>query len=198
MHATATPAGDEQAGGESTLLRVGLVLAGSAIGALSLPPFDYSALAWLTVVPLLVVLRTASVPAGFAYGLLYGCGYGWATSWWAVQAVTRYFDMSLPLASLGMLVFYVAIFAPSFGLFGAGAACLLRKLRAPVAAIAIPCLWVVHELVRDRVVGQPWNLLGYSQHGNPGLIQIAAVTGVYGVSFLLVVGNFALMTAALQ
>jgi apolipoprotein N-acyltransferase len=198
MHATATPAGDEQAGGGSTLLRVGLVLAGSAIGALSLPPFDYSALAWLTIVPLLVVLRTATVPAGFAYGLLYGCGYGWATSWWAVQAVTRYFDMSLPLASLGMLVFYVAIFAPSFGLFGAGAACLLRKLRAPVSAIAIPCLWVVHELVRDRVVGQPWNLLGYSQHGNPGLIQIAAVTGVYGVSFLLVVGNFALMTAALQ
>ena len=198
MHATATPDDHEQRGRRSTLLRVGLVLAGSATGALSLPPFDYSALAWLTVVPLLIVLRSASAPAGFAYGLLYGCGYGWATSWWAVQAVMRYFHMGLPLASVGMLFFYIAIFAPSFGLFGAGAACLLRKLRAPLAAIAIPCLWVVHELVRDRIVGQPWNLLGYSQHGHPGLIQIAAVTGVYGVSFLLVVGNFALATAALQ
>ena len=171
---------------------------GSAAGALALPPFDYAALAWVTLVPLLIVLRSSSAPAGFAYGLLYGCGYGWATSWWAVQAVMRYFHMSLPLASLGMLVFYVAIFAPAFGLFGAGTACLLRTLRAPLAAVAVPCLWVVHELVRDRLVGQPWNLLGYSQHGHPGLIQIAAVTGVYGVSFLLVAGNFALTTAVLQ
>jgi len=180
------------------LLRVGAVLAGSAAGALALPPFDCSALAWVTLVPLLIVLRSSSAKAGFVYGLLYGCAYGWATSWWAVQAVMRYFHMSLPLASLGMLVFYVAIFAPAFGLFGAGTACLLRKLHASLAAVAIPCLWVVHELVRDRLVGQPWNLLGYSQHGHPGLIQISAITGVYGVSFLLVVGNFALTTAVLQ
>lgn len=197
MDATASPR-RFRTGGGATLLRVGAVLAGSAAGALALPPFDRAALAWVTLVPLLVVLRSSSAPAGFAYGLLYGCAYGWATSWWAVQAVMRYFQMSLPLAALGMLVFYIAIFAPAFGLFGAGTACLLRKLRAPLAAIAIPSLWVVHELVRDRIVGQPWNLLGYSQHGHPGLIQIAAVTGIYGVSFLLVVGNFALMTAVLQ
>jgi apolipoprotein N-acyltransferase len=177
---------------------VGAVLVGSAAGALALPPFDHAALAWVTLLPLLIVLRSSSAPVGFLYGLLYGCAYGLATSWWAVQAVMRYFHMSLPLAALGMLMFYVAIFAPTFGLFGAGAACLMRRLRAPLAAVAVPCLWVVHELVRDRIVGQPWNLLAYSQHGHPGLIQIAAVTGVYGVSFVLVAGNFALTTAVLQ
>ena len=193
--AAALPAQALGVGHRTTLLRVGAVLAGAAAYALALPPVDRAGLAWVTLVPLLIVLRSCSAPAGFAYGLLYGCAFGWATTWWSVQAVERYFDLPLPVAGSGMALFYVAIFAPAFGLFGAGAACLSRKLRAPLAAIAIPCLWVVHELVRDRVVGQPWCLLGYSQHGHPGLIQIAAVTGVYGVSFVLVAGNFALATA---
>jgi apolipoprotein N-acyltransferase len=198
MSATALPARVPGVVQGATLVRIGAVLLGSAAYALALPPFDRAGLAWITLVPLLIVLRGSSAQAGFAYGLLYGCGFGWATTWWSVQAVMRYFHLSLPLAVLGMLVFYVAIFAPAFGLFGAGTACLSRKLRAPVAAVAIPCLWVVHELIRDRLVGQPWCLLGYSQHGHPGLIQIASVTGVYGVSFLLVAGNFALATAVLQ
>lgn len=180
------------------LTRGAAVLAGSASYALALPPFDRAELAWVTLVPLLLVLRSSSAPAGFAYGLLYGCGFGWASTWWSVQAVTRYFHVSMPLAVAGMLLFYVAIFAPTFGLFGAGSAYLYRKLRAPVTAIAIPCLWVVHELIRDRLVGQPWCLLGYSQHGQPALIQIASVTGVYGVSFLIVVSNFGLATTVSQ
>ena len=32
---------------------------------------------------------------------------------------------------------------------------------------------------------QPWDLLGYTQHGTLEIIQVAAWTGVYGVSFLL-------------
>jgi apolipoprotein N-acyltransferase len=198
MSAIALPARPLIVGRTATLVRIAAVLAGSAAYALALPPFDHAGLAWVTLVPLLIVLRSSSAHAGFAYGLLYGCGFGWASTWWSVQAVMRYFHMSLPLAVLGMAGFYLAIFAPAFGLFGAGTACLSQRLRAPIAALAIPCLWVVHELIRDRLVGQPWCLLGYSQHGHPGLIQIASVTGVYGVSFLLVVGNFALATAALE
>ena len=35
-------------------------------------------------------------------------------------------------------------------------------------------------------------LLGYSQHGQLGIIQIAELTGVYGVSFLIVMINVCL------
>ncbi|MBI2217872.1 MAG: apolipoprotein N-acyltransferase [Candidatus Rokubacteria bacterium] len=54
-------------------------------------------------------------------------------------------------------------------------------------------LWVALELVRSRVLsGFPWNLLGASQYRHVALIQVAAVTGVYGVSFVVAAVNAAL------
>jgi apolipoprotein N-acyltransferase len=51
-------------------------------------------------------------------------------------------------------------------------------------------IWVVLEYVRNYfLTGFPWNLLGYSQWNNIFFIQIADITGVYGVSFLLIFFN---------
>ncbi len=41
------------------------------------------------------------------------------------------------------------------------------------------------------ITGLPWNLLGYALADRPRLIQLASLTGIYGVSFLLVVVNTA-------
>ena len=46
--------------------------------------------------------------------------------------------------------------------------------------------------------GFPWNLLGASQYRMVPLIQIASVTGVYGVSFLLVWTSLSLLSAGLM
>ncbi|HVY72279.1 MAG TPA: apolipoprotein N-acyltransferase [Verrucomicrobiae bacterium] len=47
--------------------------------------------------------------------------------------------------------------------------------------------WVASEIVRGRFLGGfPWNLLGESQYRMLALVQIASITGVYGVSFLAV------------
>jgi apolipoprotein N-acyltransferase len=47
--------------------------------------------------------------------------------------------------------------------------------------------WVALEMIRARFFGGfPWNILGASQFKMVPLIQIASVTGVYGVSFLVV------------
>jgi apolipoprotein N-acyltransferase len=51
--------------------------------------------------------------------------------------------------------------------------------------LALAAAWVATEALRARVLAQPWGLLGYTQHAHIALLQIAAVTGVYGVSFLL-------------
>ncbi len=57
-------------------------------------------------------------------------------------------------------------------------------------------IWVGLEMIRGRfLTGFPWNLLGTSQFTNLPVIQIASVTGVYGVSFLLAWFGVALMTA---
>jgi apolipoprotein N-acyltransferase len=53
-----------------------------------------------------------------------------------------------------------------------------------------PFWWVSLELLRTFIfTGFPWELLGYSQFERIAFIQIADTLGVYGVSFLLALGN---------
>lgn len=61
------------------------------------------------------------------------------------------------------------------------------------------CAWVALELVRGRLMsGFPWNFLGVSQWRNAPLIQVASVTGVYGVSFLVCWGSLSVVSALLM
>jgi apolipoprotein N-acyltransferase len=57
-------------------------------------------------------------------------------------------------------------------------------------------IWVALEMIRVRFLGGfPWNPLGASQYQLIPLIQIASVTGVYGVSFLVVWVSLSLFSA---
>lgn len=57
--------------------------------------------------------------------------------------------------------------------------------------------WVALEMLVGRLLGGfPWNFLGVSQHRMLPLIQIASVTGVYGVSFLVAWTSVAIGGAA--
>jgi apolipoprotein N-acyltransferase len=65
-------------------------------------------------------------------------------------------------------------------------------------AFCCALLWVALEMARGRLLtGFPWNFLGVSQYRMLPLIQMAAVTGVYGVSFLVVWMSVALVMALL-
>jgi len=79
----------------------------------------------------------------------------------------------------------------------------LTEAVAPVASLSWPqrtrwCLacavaWVALEVIRAWLfTGFPWNFLGVSQYQMLPLIQVAAVTGVYGVSFLVAWGAMTL------
>ncbi len=58
--------------------------------------------------------------------------------------------------------------------------------------------WVGLEMLLARIFGGfPWGLLGVSQYPLTPLIQFASVTGVYGISFLVVWVSLALLSAAL-
>ena len=63
-------------------------------------------------------------------------------------------------------------------------------------SLAGAAIWVALEMVRGRLFsGFPWNPLGASQYQLVPLIQIASVTGVYGVSFLVVWASLSLFSA---
>jgi apolipoprotein N-acyltransferase len=59
--------------------------------------------------------------------------------------------------------------------------------------LMVPAAWVVLEMVRARALGgAPWALLGHSQHGFLPVAQVAALTGVSGLSFLVLLPAAAL------
>lgn len=174
------------------------VALGAALYALAMPPFDLAPAAWLTIVPLLLAVRSRPAASSFALGALYGFLSAWGVTWWLAQAVGRYFGSGVLLGAFAMSAAYALAVGTAFGLFAAGASLLLRGARRWAALLGVPALWVACELLRGRLLGQPWALLGYTQHAHPALLQIAALTGVYGVSFVVALGNLALALAAAQ
>ncbi len=74
-----------------------------------------------------------------------------------------------------------------------------RWARRTGLAISGAASWVALEMIVGRLFsGFPWNFLGASQYQLTPLIQIASVTGIYGVSFLVVWVSLSLMSAALM
>jgi apolipoprotein N-acyltransferase len=109
----------------------------------------------------------------------------------------QYGGMSAPLAALALFLFclYLALYHGLFGLLLSLAAGPGRDNR--IALVAAPFLWVAVELARYLVTGFPWNLLGTAQVDNISLSRITTWTGVYGVSFEIMLVNVALAAAFL-
>ncbi len=166
---------------------IGAALLGGALYALALPPFDLPAAGWFVLVPLLLRVRSQRPGRAFVAGALLGAASAGTVTWYAAEAAARFFGIGVVPAVLALWAYYFAVCGTTFGLFGMGASLLLRQGRG--AIVTVPALWVTVELIRGRFLGQPWGLLGYTQHSLPSLIQIASITGVYGVSFLIALAS---------
>lgn len=159
--------------------------------AFSFPAFEFSVLVWFALVPLLLALTGQSVRNGFllagSTGLVFFCG----TIFWISHALTAHGPFSpLPAGLMTMLLcLFLSLFIASFGAM----AVRIRELRPGLFVLIAPASWVVLELGRTYLLtGFPWLLLGYSQYRVLPLIQIADITGVYGLSFLIVLVNTAI------
>ncbi len=170
-------------------------------------------LCWFALTPLLLaVLRARPAgeleiagsvrlqPATPAQGFLlaYVCGILWyaGTCYWIYDTMRQYGGLSAAMAVLVLFLFccYLGLY---HGLFGLLLAVLARSRTYRKALVTAPFLWVAVELARTRITGFPWNLLGISQVDNAALCRLAAFTGVYGISFEIVLVNVALAAAFL-
>ncbi len=95
--------------------------------------------------------------------------------------------------SFGLLISLLANPADSFGSLEPARARSHSGTREVL--LLAPFLWVAVELARTRITGFPWDLLGIAQVDNIPLARIATVTGVYGLSFEIMVVNTALAAA---
>ncbi|MEJ2111356.1 MAG: hypothetical protein P8Z37_15880 [Acidobacteriota bacterium] len=71
---------------------------------------------------------------------------------------------------------------------------LLMKRGGESFLLLFPAIWILVEYLQCKIPfgGFPWLLTGYSQSEWLSLIQIADITGVFGVSFLLLWSALAL------
>lgn len=155
---------------------------------LSFPRFDLGILAWVALVPWLVVLEGRRPHAAFGLSFLTGISFFMGVFYW-INVVSGFTAVDFLLLGI-----YLGSY---FGLFGLALVLVTRRTALPLVLI-VPAIWVSLEWLRSHAVelSLPWALLGHSQYANLPLIQIASLTGVYGVSFLIVLVNAVLADGA--
>ncbi len=167
--------------------RVVLALVSGLALAAAFPTVDLTPLAWVGLVPLLMAIRTRGPRAAFGLGWLTGLTFWLATCYWIVETIRHYTAVPTPIA-VGVLLLMCSALACYHGAFAAGMR-WMEDRGLPVVWLA-PALWVTLEWLRGWFfIGFPWAALGYSQWRFHDLVQMAELTGVYGVSAALVFFN---------
>jgi apolipoprotein N-acyltransferase len=195
----------------SAWLLVGL---SSLLQVLIFPLPGLYVLSWVAFAPLIVALLRArpagaleidgavhlqAATPGQAFLLAYTSGILWyaGTCYWIYDTMHEHGGLSAPWAALALFLFclYLGLYHGLFGLLLGLAAGPGRDNRR--ALISTPFLWVAVELARTRITGFPWDLLGTAQVDNISLSRITTWTGVYGVSFEIMLVNVAVAAAFL-
>jgi apolipoprotein N-acyltransferase len=191
-----------------------LVLLSAALQVLSFPLPGLHILSWIALAPLLAAILHARYPEtiqldesqklvpatpgqGFLLGYASGVLWYLGTCYWVYDTMHQYGGLSVPVG-LFVLVLFALYLGLYHGLFGLLVSTLARRDSFNrLALLSAPFLWVALELARTRISGFPWDLLGITQVDNIPLTRIATATGVYGLSFEILLVNVAFAAAFL-
>jgi apolipoprotein N-acyltransferase len=162
----------------SFLINLAALIAASFLFAASFPNLLFEnglpLLAWIAYIPVFVVVRRANLAACVFWGAFYGyAAYGLFNYWLTVFH---------PLAGLIVGSIYLVFLAVLFPLLR------LAVLAFPRKGYLLQWLvWMAFEYLRTQgFLGYSYGVTGYSQWHLLPVIQIASVTGVWGVSALVV------------
>lgn len=143
--------------------------------------------AWFAIVFLLAAIAGATGWQAFYLGIAFGFAHFVTLLYWLVPTMHRYGPLSiwLSIGCLFLLAFYLALYAALFSVI------IAKCCDRPASCLwMVPVVWVGLEYARTYLfTGFPWELLGYSQYHFLGLIQIADIFGVYGLSFIIAFAN---------
>jgi apolipoprotein N-acyltransferase len=165
-----------------------LTLLSAFLTAVSFPSFlslsGTGFLAWFALVPFFLALRHASPGRGVFLGVCFGVFFTLTCNYW------------LGTFSLVSLLVTIVIFTALYLLFMTPAVLLYRafsgtgNLQAAARFLSLPAAWTAFDYLRSGgFIGFPWGMLGLTQYGFLPLIQIASITGVWGVSFIVLLVN---------
>ncbi|MCK5451037.1 MAG: apolipoprotein N-acyltransferase [Candidatus Omnitrophica bacterium] len=165
---------------KKTVLNTALAMGSGVLGILAFPPFEITLTGWICLVPLFIIAKNTDRKNIFWYSYLSGIVFfGGVLSWLT--------NVSVP--GMIMLVMFLALF---YGFFGLVVRYIMTR---SMDLFLVPLIWVIFEYLRGNIFsGFPWALLGHTQYKDINIIQIADLTGAYGVSFLIVCFNVAIFS----
>ena len=166
---------------EHLWFKVAMTVVSAILLILIFPPFEFHYLAWVALVPLLVVIRNSGLLRSFILSVATGViFYSFFIRWLFGTEGVNYFNYSLS----------VLFKAGFYGVFGVSA-WYFQKRMSRWNIVTLPSIWVVLEYIRSHMsfLSSPWGILGYSQYTVLPVAQIASFAGVYGVSFLIIFVN---------
>ncbi|MEW5758952.1 MAG: apolipoprotein N-acyltransferase [Candidatus Omnitrophota bacterium] len=141
----------------------------------SLKPFIWG-LAWVGFVPLFFAIQERNKWQVFLLSYFTGVLFFLGAIYWLAHVT---------VSGLIILVLYLGLY---FAIFGVVFSYIYRPEIKNM--LLVSSCWVILEYIRNYILtGFGWAILGYSQYNNLPIIQIADITGVYGVSFLLILSN---------
>lgn len=167
-----------------------LSLASGGLLWLAFPPLGLAPLAWFALIPLLVLVLSPTMPAS-RWRWYLAIWLTWTIHWLLMVEGVRHAHWTIYFGWL-VLSCYLAVYMVLFvGLTRVA----LHRCRWPLI-LAAPLVWTGLELARGYALsGFSLGLLAHTQVKISGLIQLADVTGAYGISFLIVLVNSALAQA---
>jgi len=164
-----------------------IILAGLSgiLTALAFPKFNLFFLGWISLIPLLFALNRKKGIYSFFLGWIAGSLFYAVLLYWIPAVPAHYGGLSLGLSLLTYILFFLFL-----GLFWALFAVIYSRINRsfPKSSYLIaPFIWVTFEfIITHFLTGFPWGLLGYSQYKNLYFIQMTTLTGIYGLSLILI------------
>ena len=165
------------------VVRCAAGIASGAALSLAFASAELGGLAWIALVPLLVVAPRSNARQAFVAGFVCGSVAAYGVFGWLFVVP------AFGAAQFIVLGLYVALYPACWC---AGVAMLARR-RVPLA-IGAPALWVALDMLRSHAgfLALPWATLAQSQQANLAALQVAALGGEAAVTFVVVLGNVAI------
>ncbi|MEV6975234.1 apolipoprotein N-acyltransferase [Kitasatospora sp. NPDC093806] len=158
-------------------------LAAGAVPVLAFPAPGVAALAWVALVPGLLLMRRAPTAREAAVrGWWFGAGFILTGMYWLLPSI----GPGLPLLAV------------VFGSLQAGVGLAVWRLlhprltvrRALLAPVVVAAVWLTTEYARSwHALGGPWALLGATQWRHPTVLALASAGGIWLVSAAVVAVN---------
>jgi apolipoprotein N-acyltransferase len=158
-----------------------LTIGSGILYALAFPSFLHTDglpfLGWFCLVPLLLCLSEVPIGRGVFYGTLAGVLQTMVSNYW------------LGTFNLLTLQFVTVVTALEYIPFMLLSLVIMRRA-GRLGFLVFPAAWTVFDWLRSMgFLGYPWGMLGASQYTVIPIIQVASLTGVWGVTFLVTLSN---------